>query len=357
MDDPLRVMRAVRFASKYAFHVERNLWDTMQRQEVREALQEKVSKERIGTEFSGMMLGPRPVAALRIIEETGLLDIVLQPTRILPKEEADQKTIQAAKGKITNPFSEPYPDTSSFGLRDYLSRGMKIIEMLNKQWEGDNANVLPSIHIEEEDALLSAKEDEDRKLEYHHSVEVKRNIIHDEAESETKWEKEWTQSHMRDDHSSNMDGTRETVQNLLLSAVTWPCRMLLADDEVKRKHPIHFITAVIKCHLKWNMKIGSRIQAIQLCAERLLSVYRELADQGFNLSHVNSNTRLLLGKAIREAGPVWTSALHVAAAVQSLQEDNLLKVLTSFNVIPEAAKTWKVDKSWSFRPHLDVSGC
>eukprot|EP01138_Halocafeteria_seosinensis_P013778 gb/GECG01014070.1/.p1 GENE.gb/GECG01014070.1/~~gb/GECG01014070.1/.p1 ORF type:complete len:631 (+),score=83.33 gb/GECG01014070.1/:1-1893(+) len=357
MDDPLRVMRAVRFASKYAFHVDKDLWDTMQRETVRTALQEKVSKERVGTEFSGMMLGPRPVGALRILHETRLLGIVLQPTRILDKDEADHNLLQGSRGKVPNPFTSEYPDMGVFCLRRALDEGMDVVEMLNKQWTGSNSSILPTIHLDGQDSTNGSEADA-MKLVHNITVDVRRKSGAGEAGSESMWEKEWTQSHLKDDHSRSMDGDKETVQNLLLAAVTWPCRMLLADDDAKRKHPISFIQSVVKCHLKWNTRIATRVYSIQICTERLLNVFKELEVKG---TDVDDDTRLLLGKAVREAGPLWTSALHIAAAVKSVEREasgpldasEVEAVLNSFKLIPEAAQKWRVSEAWKMQPHLN----
>ncbi|WZN59876.1 mitochondrial CCA tRNA nucleotidyltransferase [Chloropicon roscoffensis] len=77
MDDPLRVLRAVRFASRFSFEIHHDIAEAASSAEVRDALQTKVSRERISTEFESMLEGPNPKLALQLIKSFGLLDAVL----------------------------------------------------------------------------------------------------------------------------------------------------------------------------------------------------------------------------------------------------------------------------------------
>lgn len=77
MDDPLRVMRAIRFASRLGFDLDADIMAAASSAEVKEALMTKVSRERISTEFEATLEGPNPRLALQLIRSFGLLDVVL----------------------------------------------------------------------------------------------------------------------------------------------------------------------------------------------------------------------------------------------------------------------------------------
>ncbi|RLN66902.1 hypothetical protein BBJ29_004882 [Phytophthora kernoviae] len=85
LDDPLRVLRAVRFASRFNFTLEEDLKSAVQLEEVRVALVRKVSRERVGKELAGMLTGSaaHPERALRLLHELHLCESVFLPSALL----------------------------------------------------------------------------------------------------------------------------------------------------------------------------------------------------------------------------------------------------------------------------------
>ncbi len=73
-EDRLRMLRAVRFAANLGFTIESATFHAI-RQNAR--LVETVSRERVGEELAGMFAGPNPGVALKLLDGTGLLDVVL----------------------------------------------------------------------------------------------------------------------------------------------------------------------------------------------------------------------------------------------------------------------------------------
>lgn len=76
LDDPLRILRCIRFASQFGFEISEDTFQEMKAGEVRKALKEKVVKERVGIEVFKMMKGIDPPKALRALHSQGLYHIV-----------------------------------------------------------------------------------------------------------------------------------------------------------------------------------------------------------------------------------------------------------------------------------------
>lgn len=73
-DDPLRMLRAIRFAARLGFEIELNTWEGIKRNAHRISI---VSQERITDELNAMILGKKPSDALYLMSDSGILDIVL----------------------------------------------------------------------------------------------------------------------------------------------------------------------------------------------------------------------------------------------------------------------------------------
>ncbi|KAK6531224.1 CCA tRNA nucleotidyltransferase, mitochondrial [Arthrobotrys megalospora] len=76
-DDPLRVLRLIRFASRLSFTITPDVEKAMQIPEIKTALKQKISRERVGVEVEKMLYGEHPFEALDIIERLGLGECIL----------------------------------------------------------------------------------------------------------------------------------------------------------------------------------------------------------------------------------------------------------------------------------------
>jgi len=79
-EDRLRMLRAVRFAARFSFSIDPSTAAVL-RDEAEAVLD--VSAERIGEELSKMFMGPHAGRALSLLDETGLLDVVLPEVHAL----------------------------------------------------------------------------------------------------------------------------------------------------------------------------------------------------------------------------------------------------------------------------------
>lgn len=88
-DDPLRMMRAVRFATQLGFTIEEETMASLSRNAERIGI---VSAERITTELNKIMAAPQPSTGFHLLAETGLLNLILpEISRLKGVEDKDGK--------------------------------------------------------------------------------------------------------------------------------------------------------------------------------------------------------------------------------------------------------------------------
>jgi tRNA nucleotidyltransferase (CCA-adding enzyme) len=84
LDDPLRALRAIRFASRLNFIFHPDLYSACQDDSVHAALGAKVSRERVSIEIDSIMSSAAPIHALGLLVELGLFPVVF---RLPPEDE------------------------------------------------------------------------------------------------------------------------------------------------------------------------------------------------------------------------------------------------------------------------------
>ena len=86
-DDPLRIFRVIRFSAKYNGKIDPETYKAMSDPSLRQDINAKVSKERIGQEFLKMLKNPNPQISIQLLKDTGLWDdIITQSIKGTPYE-------------------------------------------------------------------------------------------------------------------------------------------------------------------------------------------------------------------------------------------------------------------------------
>lgn len=73
-DDPVRILRAVRFAARFGWEIDPAAMEAMKRYSHRLSI---ISPERLYGEFEKILLCPRPAMALRLLREVGAMELVI----------------------------------------------------------------------------------------------------------------------------------------------------------------------------------------------------------------------------------------------------------------------------------------
>ncbi|KAF8887799.1 hypothetical protein BD779DRAFT_1672615 [Infundibulicybe gibba] len=95
-DDPLRVLRCIRFASRFGFTIVPEVEDAAKDPTIQQALVSKVARERAGEEVSKMMNGRDPIRAIQIIHDLSLFHSIFS---VIPPE------VQSAFSAPLSPLS------------------------------------------------------------------------------------------------------------------------------------------------------------------------------------------------------------------------------------------------------------
>ncbi|KAK9480229.1 hypothetical protein V1514DRAFT_340989 [Lipomyces japonicus] len=103
-DDPLRVLRLIRFSSNYNFKIEESTYQAMKLDVVKKALEEKVSKERVGIELRKTLCGPNALIGYKTLYTAGLFPILFKPVGLNVTDEQESAINDAVQHYI-NAFS------------------------------------------------------------------------------------------------------------------------------------------------------------------------------------------------------------------------------------------------------------
>ncbi|KAF5312426.1 hypothetical protein D9619_003069 [Psilocybe cf. subviscida] len=82
-DDPLRILRCIRFASRFGFEVVEEVKAAVKDPTVQAALVSKVARERVGMEMAKMLEGRDPLRSLQLIHEVSLYHSIFS---VIPSE-------------------------------------------------------------------------------------------------------------------------------------------------------------------------------------------------------------------------------------------------------------------------------
>ena len=86
-DDPLRMMRAIRFATQLGFYLHRDTFDAIERNRDRISI---ITRERIADELNKIMLSRRPSVGWLLLDKTGLLPLIFPELAALKGVETKQ---------------------------------------------------------------------------------------------------------------------------------------------------------------------------------------------------------------------------------------------------------------------------
>ncbi|PGH23721.1 hypothetical protein AJ80_02149 [Polytolypa hystricis UAMH7299] len=118
-DDPLRVLRLIRFASRLGYRIDPETEEAMAHEDIKTSLKIKISQERVGVEIEKTLHGPDPLTALKIIDRRGLFDTIFANHQDDAK--VDTSSWSLAYNAV-NVLLDPLYESSDFHSRNTLRR-------------------------------------------------------------------------------------------------------------------------------------------------------------------------------------------------------------------------------------------
>lgn len=108
LDDPLRVIRCVRFASRFGFELVPELQESARDSELQAALLQKIARERVGEEVDKMMGGRNPLMSLRLLDSMSLFPLVFNvPSAAVLSAQPASTSLAIAAASILRTFLQP----------------------------------------------------------------------------------------------------------------------------------------------------------------------------------------------------------------------------------------------------------
>ncbi|KAJ2726780.1 CCA tRNA nucleotidyltransferase, mitochondrial [Coemansia sp. Benny D115] len=125
-DDPLRVLRVLRFASRFGYEIEQSTSEAIGRPEIKDDLDAKISRERVGAELEKMVEGPNPLLAIQMILQYGLYDNIFRAPGMEEKQYMVGKDA-AVTEQLTRNILQLLGQTDSAALVNRIPEGFSVL--------------------------------------------------------------------------------------------------------------------------------------------------------------------------------------------------------------------------------------
>jgi tRNA nucleotidyltransferase/poly(A) polymerase/predicted kinase len=221
-DDPLRMMRTIRFAARYGWDIDPETRKALGSPELRKKLQTKVSRERKGIELKDMLSTGFPEVAVDLLFDTGIFEDILN----------DVITGTARSGRMSNILmnqNNPHHDLNWAEHTKALARGVA------RKYRGQDKNkvftMMMSAMLHDVGKLDSASQQQKapNHTTYHGHEDVSKEITVDfmkfvKLEPFTKPVEVLVGNHMRPHElasAKNRKALRRFIRNMAEAGVEW----------------------------------------------------------------------------------------------------------------------------------------
>ena len=283
LDDPLRVLRSVRFAARLRFTMDEELIKAAQQDSVRQALDQKVSRERVGGEVDLMLRSPDPVGAMRLLINLNLAETVF-------------------------PLHK-YMNSNREMAAQVLSEGLELLSATHDHLA--DCRITPPIWCQG-NSLTTYNADEFKLIQ---NEEARRYLWY-AAFLKPAWDKARADSRKEKDGSSN--GARSKKSNRSYIS------MLLVDDLKRPIRDAENIEKILRAAEEFTelIKSGGEYSSTMVLMSEIRVRYNEVSsDISSNDRHRSNFECFMNGRSVDagvEEDPVWAHAMEFRSSVASI---------------------------------------
>ncbi|XP_017984363.1 PREDICTED: putative CCA tRNA nucleotidyltransferase 2 [Theobroma cacao] len=178
-DDPLRVLRAIRFATRFGFALDEELKKAAACDDVKTALADKISRERIGTEIDLMISGNQPVQAVDYICDLTLFWVVFNlPPGVEPAVSEECYRLSAAYLDATWKLLQRIGCSSFSGEQRRLALYSALfLPLRNATYKDRKGKKIPAVNYIFKDSLKRKASDAETVINVHKSSDKFLSLI------------------------------------------------------------------------------------------------------------------------------------------------------------------------------------
>ncbi|XWS24807.1 hypothetical protein CRYUN_Cryun27aG0016400 [Craigia yunnanensis] len=179
LDDPLRVLRAIRFGARFGFTLDEELKKAAACEDVKTALAAKISRERIGTEIDLMISGNQPVKAIGHICDLTLFWVVFDlPPEVEPVVSEECYRLSAAYLDATWKLIQLIGCSSFDGEHRRLCLYSALfLPLRGATYKDRKARKIPAVNYIFRDSLKRKASDAETVINVHKSLEKFLSLI------------------------------------------------------------------------------------------------------------------------------------------------------------------------------------
>ncbi|XP_057742480.1 tRNA nucleotidyltransferase cca2-like isoform X4 [Arachis stenosperma] len=179
LDDPLRLLRAIRFGARFEFTLDEDLKVAAACCDVKDALAAKISRERIGTEVDFMISGNQPVKAMTHICDLTLFWIVFSlPPEFEPTiSDGCERLCVAYLDTAWNLLHLLKESTFTDEERRLLLFAALFLPLKNTTYQVKKAKVVPVVNYIIRDSLKRKSKDAEMVLDLHRASQKFLSLI------------------------------------------------------------------------------------------------------------------------------------------------------------------------------------